>query len=39
MNFSGADKAPEQQLNQAIWASVKGPRDPMPPPIDRSGGD
>lgn len=39
MNFSGADKAPEQQLNQAIWASVKGLRDPMPPPIDRSGGD
>ena len=24
MDFSGADKAPEQELNRAIWESVKG---------------
>jgi YVTN family beta-propeller protein len=33
MDFSGADLAPEQQLNQAIWESVKGADSPMPPPI------
>ena len=30
MNFSGADLAPEQQLNEAIWKSVKGADNPMP---------
>ncbi|GIH15066.1 bifunctional YncE family protein/alkaline phosphatase family protein [Rugosimonospora africana] len=34
MDFSDADLAPEQQLNQAIWESVKGADSPMPPPID-----
>jgi hypothetical protein len=30
MNFSDADLADEQQLNEAIWQSVKGPNTPMP---------
>lgn len=30
MDFSDADKANEQQLNQAIWQSVKGQGSPMP---------
>jgi hypothetical protein len=32
MNFSAADLAPEQQLNEAIWKSVKGADSPMPAP-------
>ncbi|TDW54504.1 bifunctional YncE family protein/alkaline phosphatase family protein [Kribbella pratensis] len=32
MNFSGADLAPERQLNEAIWKSVKGADSPMPAP-------
>jgi YVTN family beta-propeller protein len=32
MNFSNADLAPEQQLNEAIWKSVKGADSPMPAP-------
>lgn len=32
MNFTGADLAPEQQLNEAIWKSVKGADSPMPAP-------
>ncbi|WP_427890552.1 glutaminyl-peptide cyclotransferase [Kribbella sp. GL6] len=32
MNFSAADLAPEQQLNEAIWKSVKGANSPMPAP-------
>jgi YVTN family beta-propeller protein len=32
MNFSQADVAPEQQLNEAIWKSVKGADSPMPAP-------
>jgi YVTN family beta-propeller protein len=39
MDFSGADLAPEQQLNQAIWESVKGADSPMPPPINAGDGD
>jgi YVTN family beta-propeller protein len=30
MDFSNVDLAPEQQLNQAIWQSVKGAGSPMP---------
>jgi hypothetical protein len=30
MDFSNADLAPEQELNQAIWESVKGAASPMP---------
>ena len=32
MNFSDADLTPEEPLNEIIWASVKGPGVPMPPP-------
>jgi DNA-binding beta-propeller fold protein YncE len=32
MDFSRADIAPEQQLNQAIWQSVKGAGSQMPAP-------
>jgi DNA-binding beta-propeller fold protein YncE len=34
MNFNNADLAPEQQLNQAIWESMKGANSPMPKPIN-----
>jgi YVTN family beta-propeller protein len=33
-DFSKPDQAPAQQLNQAIWESVKGPNSPMPAPRD-----
>jgi hypothetical protein len=39
MDFSGADRAPEQELNQAIWESVKGANSPMPPPITHGADD
>jgi YVTN family beta-propeller protein len=39
MDFSGADRAPEQQLNQAIWESVKGANSTMPPPIEHGNDD
>jgi len=32
MDFSDADLTPEEGLNEIIWASVKGPGVPMPPP-------
>jgi DNA-binding beta-propeller fold protein YncE len=32
MNFTDADLTPEEPLNEVIWASVKGPGVPMPPP-------
>ncbi|MGW7684346.1 glutaminyl-peptide cyclotransferase [Kribbella sp. NPDC054772] len=32
MDFTQADKAPEQVLNEAIWKSVKGADSPMPAP-------
>jgi hypothetical protein len=35
MNLAEADLAPEQELNEILWRSVKGPRSPMPP-ITRS---
>ena len=31
MNLAEADMAPEQQLNEILWRSVKGPRSIMPP--------
>ena len=31
MNFAVADRAPADRLTQIIWASVRGPRVPMPP--------
>ena len=33
MNFAEADMAPEQELNQIIWKSVKGAQSVMPPPV------
>jgi hypothetical protein len=32
MDFSDADRTPEQPLNEIIWRSVKGASSPMPPP-------
>jgi YVTN family beta-propeller protein len=32
MNFTAADLAPEQRLNEAIWQSIKGAGCPMPAP-------
>jgi hypothetical protein len=32
MDFTNVDLAPEQQLNEAIWKSVKGADSPMPAP-------
>jgi YVTN family beta-propeller protein len=31
MNLSEADRAPEQELNEILWRSVKGSHSPMPP--------
>jgi hypothetical protein len=33
MDLAEADLAPEQELNEIIWKSVKGPDSPMPPPV------
>jgi hypothetical protein len=32
MNLREADLAPELELNEIIWRSVRGPNSPMPPP-------
>jgi YVTN family beta-propeller protein len=32
MNFDDADMAPELELNEIIWRSVRGADSPMPPP-------
>jgi YVTN family beta-propeller protein len=32
MDFSGADRTPEDPLNEVVWRSIKGPDAPMPPP-------
>jgi len=31
MNFEDADRAPERELNEILWRSVRGPGSPMPP--------
>jgi hypothetical protein len=31
MNLAEADRAPEKELNEILWRSVKGPFSPMPP--------
>ncbi len=31
MNLAEADRAPEQELNEILWRSVKGAHSPMPP--------
>jgi YVTN family beta-propeller protein len=33
MYLAEADLAPEQELNEIIWRSVKGPNSVMPPPV------
>jgi hypothetical protein len=36
MNMAEADLAPDRELNEIIWRSVRGARSIMPPPV-RSG--
>ena len=36
MNLAEADLAPDRELNEIVWRSVKGPSSPMPPAV-RSG--
>jgi DNA-binding beta-propeller fold protein YncE len=33
MNLEEADMAPELELNEVLWKSVRGPGSPMPPPV------
>ena len=33
MNLAEADLAPELELNEIIWKSVRGPASVMPPPV------
>jgi len=33
MDFSKPDRAPERELNEILWKSVKGESSPMPPPV------
>jgi DNA-binding beta-propeller fold protein YncE len=33
MNFAVADRAPEHELNEILWKSVRGRASPMPPPV------
>jgi phospholipase C len=35
MNFEEVDQAPEEELNEIIWKSVKGVNSQMPPPVRR----
>ncbi len=35
MNFDEVDEAPEDELNEILWKSIKGPNSPMPPPVRR----
>jgi len=36
MNLSEPDQAPDRELNEIIWRSIRGPHSPMPPAV-RSG--
>ena len=36
MDLEEADRAPEQELNEIIWRSVKGAGSPMPPIVHRA---
>jgi YVTN family beta-propeller protein len=36
MNLAEADRAPEQELNEILWRSVKGPLSTMPPIVRRA---
>ncbi|HYB53971.1 MAG TPA: alkaline phosphatase family protein, partial [Thermoanaerobaculia bacterium] len=33
MDFSQPDRAPERELNEILWKSVKGVSSPLPPPV------
>ncbi len=33
MNLTEADLAPERELNEILWRSIKGPHSPMPPTV------
>jgi YVTN family beta-propeller protein len=33
MDFAEADRAPDGELNEIVWRSVKGAGSPMPPPV------
>lgn len=33
MNFEEPDRAPESELNEIVWKSVRGAGSPMPPPV------
>jgi phospholipase C len=33
MNFKEADDVDEDELNRILWAAIKGPDVPMPPPV------
>ncbi len=33
MNFKDADDVDEDELNRILWAAIKGPGVPMPPPV------
>jgi YVTN family beta-propeller protein len=33
MNLEEADRAPEHELNEILWKSVRGAQSPMPPPV------
>ena len=35
MNFDEVDMAPEQELNEILWKSIKGADSPMPAPVRR----
>ncbi len=35
MNFDEVDMAPEQELNEILWKSIRGANSPMPPPVRR----
>jgi hypothetical protein len=37
MNLRDADMAPEQELNEILWQSVRGAASVMPPPRRRTG--
>jgi hypothetical protein len=33
LSFDEPDRAPELELNEIVWKSVRGPGSPMPPPV------
>jgi hypothetical protein len=33
MNFTEPDRAPDRELSEIVWRSVRGAASPMPPPV------